>query len=46
MQIDKAFLFGHSAENLEVIGATEQRSGPAAYAKLKLAASDGEVAQE
>lgn len=38
MQIDKTFLFGHSAEKLEVIGATEQRSGPPVFAKLRLVA--------
>jgi hypothetical protein len=40
MQIDKTFLFGHSSALVEVIGATEQRSGPPAFAKLRLAAGD------
>jgi len=43
MQIDKAFLYGHSLEALEVVGATEQRSGPPAFAKLKLVAGSDDA---
>jgi len=42
LQIDKSFLFGHSSDIVEVVGASEQRSGPPAFAKLRLAADNNE----
>ena len=47
-QIGKSFLHGHSTDNLEIVGATEQRTGPAEFVKLKLVASevDDEVEDE
>ena len=46
MQIDKTFLYGHSADDLEIIGAAEQRSGPPIFAKLKLVEGNEEAAEE
>ncbi len=41
-QIGKNFLHGHSTDNLEIVGATEQRTGPAEFVKLKLVANEVE----
>ena len=36
LQVDKAFLFGHSNEALKVVGAPEQRIALPEYAKMEL----------
>lgn len=45
-QIGKNFLHGHSTENLEIVGATEQRTGPAEFVKLKLIANEDDQEEE